>query len=89
MSKSIHELNSVVDEIFHTLEEVRALFQNWNASCSIPFIRLVMHLNTLREKLYGLGYSEDFIETVIKIAYSNVFTKNERIQHSGKWYILA
>jgi hypothetical protein len=89
MSRNIQELNSVVDEIFRTLEEVLALFQNWNASCSLPFIRLVMYLNILREKLSKLGYSEDFIETVIKIAYSNVFTKAERIQYAGNWYILA
>jgi hypothetical protein len=89
MNSRIQELNSVVDEIFRTLEEIQALFQNWNASYSMPFIKLVMHLNALRAKLCALGYSEDFIETVIKIAYSNVFTKTERIQYAGNWYILA
>lgn len=77
---SIHELNSVVDEIFLTLEEVKSLFHNWNASCHMTFIQKVMYLNELREGLYKLGFDEDFTDTVIKVAYSNVFTKNERIE---------
>ncbi len=48
-----------------------------------------MHLNTLREKLYRLEYTEDFVDTVIAIAYSNVFTKAERIQYAENWYIIA
>lgn len=86
---NIQALNAVVDEIFHTLEEVRALFQNWDASCHMPFIQKVMYMNTLRERLYKLGYTDEFVETVIKIAYSNVFSRQERIQYSGNWYILA
>jgi hypothetical protein len=77
---NIQALNTVVDEIFHTLEEVRTLFQNWDASCHMPFIQKVMHMNTLREKLYTLGYTDEFVETVIKIAYSNVFSRQERIR---------
>jgi hypothetical protein len=86
---NIQELNAVVDEIFLTLEEVRALFQNWNASCHTPFIQKVMHINTLRERLYKLGYTEEFVETVIKIAYNNVFTGHEQIRYAGNWSILA
>ena len=75
MGSNIYELNSVVDELFKTMEEIRALFQNWNASCNMPFIKKVMYLDVLRERLYKLGYGDDFIETVIKIVYHNVFKK--------------
>ena len=82
-------LNVVVDEIFRILEEVREMFHNWNSSCHMPFIEKVMYLNTLRERLYTLGYGEDFVETVIKISYNNVFTKVERLKYAGNWYIVC
>lgn len=85
----IHELNTAVDDIFQTMEEIRHLFQNWNTSCSLLFIQKVMYLNALRERLYRLGFDEDFTETVIKIVYHNVFTKAERLQYAGQWYITA
>ena len=49
MSSGIHELNTVVDDVFQTMEEIQALFQNWTPSSSLPFIHKVMHLsNTAR-----------------------------------------
>ena len=87
MGRSIHQLNSVVDEIFRTMEEIRHLSLNWNASCSTTFIEKVMHLNVLREQLDKLGYDDDFTETVIKIVYHHIFTKAERLQYAEKWYI--
>jgi len=87
MGRSIHELNSIVDEIFRTIGEIRHLFLNWNASCSMIFIEKVMHLSVLREQLYKLGYDDDFTETVIKIVYHHVFTKAERLQYAERWYI--
>jgi hypothetical protein len=84
MGRSIHQLNSVVDEIFRTMEEIRCLFLNWNASCSTTFIEKVMHLNVSREHLNKLGYDDDFIETVIKIVYHTVFTKAERMHYAGR-----
>lgn len=86
---SVQTLNAVVDEIFRVLEEVRAMFQKWDSSYHMPFIEKVMYLNTLRERLYTLGYTEDFIETVIKVAYNNVFTKAERLKYAGNWYIVS
>ena len=86
---NIQTLNTVVDEIFRVLEEVRAMFQKWDSSCHMPFIEKVMYLNTLRERLYTLGYEEDFVETVIKVAYNNVFTKAERLEYAGNWYIVV
>jgi hypothetical protein len=87
MNSGIHELNTIVDDIFRTLEEIRALFQNWTPSSSLPFIHKVMYLNVLRERLYRLGFDDDFTETVIKVVYNHVFSEAERLQHAGKWYI--
>lgn len=87
MGRNIQELNSAVDEIFKTMEEIKQLFVAWTPSCSVPFIHKVMYLNVLRERLYGLGFDDDFIETVIKIVYHNVFTKAERLQYASRWYI--
>jgi hypothetical protein len=85
---SVSELNSVVDEIFRTLEEVKEMFANWTASCHMAFVNKVMYLNTLRERLYTLGYSNEFVETVVKIAYHNVFSKEEIWAYAGNWYIV-
>jgi hypothetical protein len=79
MGRNIQELNSVVDEIFKTMEEIKQLFAAWTPSCSAPFIQKVMYLNVLRERLYHLGFKDDFTDTVIKIVYHNVFTKAERL----------
>ena len=70
---NIHELNLVVDSIFQTLEEVKSLFERWDSSCHAAFIAKVLYLNTLRERLTKVGYTDDFIDEVIKVAYSNVF----------------
>jgi hypothetical protein len=85
----VRELNSVVDEIFRVLEEVRAMFQKWDSSCHMEFIDKVMYLSVLRERLYTLGYGEDFVATVIKIAYNNVFTKAERLAYAGNWSFIV
>lgn len=71
---NVSELNSVVGEIFRVLEDIKSMFQQWDDSYHTPFIQRAMHLNVLREKLYALGYDDDFVETVIRTAYSNVFT---------------
>jgi len=76
---NVQALNAVVDEIFRVLEEVRTMFQKWDSSYHMPFIKKVMYLQTLREQLYKLGYDDDFVETVIKIAYHNIFTKSEHL----------
>jgi hypothetical protein len=86
---NVQELNSVVDEIFHTLEEVKSLFIDWSPSCHVSFISKVIYLNTLRERLTKLGYTEEFADEVIKVAYGNVFTKSEQIQYAENWYIVA
>lgn len=78
MGVNIHELNSVVDEVFRTMEEIKSLFANWEPSCSLEFIRKAMYLNVLRERIYKLGFDDDFTDTVYKIIYHNVFTKAER-----------
>jgi hypothetical protein len=88
-SQSVQALNVVVDEIFRVLEEVRAMFQKWDSSYHMPFIEMVMYLNTLRERLDTLGYGEDFVETVVKIAYYNVFSKEEIQSYAGNWYIVS
>ena len=74
---SVSELNAIVDEIFYVLEEVKGMLANWNASYHTPFIKMVMRLNTLREQLCRSGYADDFVETLIKVAYHNVFSKDE------------
>lgn len=88
-SSKITELNSVVDEIFRTLEDVKSLFQKWNSSCHYPFIEKCMYLNVLRERLYKLGYADDFVETVIKLAYEHVFSRVERAKYAGNWSIVV
>jgi hypothetical protein len=79
----IRALNVVVDEIFQVLEEVRDMFSKWDSSYHMPFIKKVMYLQTLREQLYRPGYADDFVETVIIIAYNNIFTKAERLAYAG------
>ena len=79
MSVNIYELNSVVDEVFRTMEEIKSLFANWESSCSTEFIRKAMYLNVLRERIYKLGFDDDFTDTVYKIIYHNIFTKTERL----------
>ncbi len=71
---SVQALNETVDEIFKVLEEVRDMLKKWSDTYHMPFIQRAMYLNVLREKLYALGYDDDFVETVIRTAYSNVFT---------------
>ncbi len=80
-SSKIIELNFVVDEIYKTLEEVRAMFQKWESSYHMPFIEKCMYLNILRERLYKLGYADDFVETIIKLAYEHVFSRVERAKY--------
>src|SRR5579859_1872318 len=79
MNVNIHELNRVVDEVFRTMEEIKSLFANWDPSCSTEFIRKAMYLNVLRERIYKLGFDDDFADTVYKIIYHNVFTIAERL----------
>ena len=79
MGINIHGLNSVVDEVFRTMEEIKSLFANWEPSCSMEFIRKAMYLNVLRERIYKLGFDDDFADTIYKIIYHNVFTKAERL----------
>lgn len=79
MGVNIHELNRAVDEVFRTMEEIKSLLANWEPACSMEFIRKAMYLNVLRERIYKLGFDDDFTETVIKIVYHNVFTKAERL----------
>ncbi|HEU0000111.1 MAG TPA: hypothetical protein VFQ36_04395 [Ktedonobacteraceae bacterium] len=74
---SVSELNAIVDEIFYVLEEVKGMLANWNASYHIPFIKMVMRINNLREQLHILGYTDDFVEILIKVAYHNVFSQDE------------
>jgi hypothetical protein len=69
------------------MEEIKQLFANWEPYCCTEFISKVMYLNVLRERLYKLGFDEDFTETVIKIVYHNVFTKAERLQYASRWYM--
>jgi hypothetical protein len=88
-TQSVQALNAVVDEIFRVLEEVRAMFQKWDNSYHMPFIEMIMYLNTLRERLYTLGYEEDFVEAVVKIAYHSVFSKEEIRAYAGNWYIVS
>jgi Sec7-like guanine-nucleotide exchange factor len=86
---SVSELNSVVDEIFRALEEVKEMFAKWDSSYHMEFIKKIMHLNTLRERLCRLGYSDEFVETVVKIAYHSVFSKEEIQAYAGNWYIVS
>ena len=83
-TQGVQALNVVVDEIFQTLEEVRNMFSKWDKSYHMEFINKVMYLNALRERLYKLGYADDFVETVVKIAYHNVFSKEEIRAFAGK-----
>lgn len=76
-------LNSIVDEIFKVLEEVKEMFLSWNNSYHMEFIGKVMYLNVLRERLYSLGFDDEFVETVVKIAYHNVFSKEEIRAYTG------
>ena len=71
---SVSELKPLVDDIFSTLEDVKKLFERWDSSCKAPFIDRVMHMNTLSERLNTLGYADDFVDELIKVAYSNVFS---------------
>lgn len=77
LSQKLMELNSIVDDIFKTLEDVKQMFAKWDSSHHKPFIEKVMYLNTLREKLYQLGYTDDFVDTLVKTVYHNVFIKQE------------
>lgn len=79
----IRALNEVVEEIFVVLEEVKDMFRKWDSSYHLSFINKVMRLQTLRERLYKLGYEEEFVETVIRIAYHNIFTKEEHMKYAG------
>ena len=80
---NIQALNAIVDEVFQVLEDVRDMLSKWDSSYHMPFIKKIMYLNTLRERLYALGYTEDFIESIIKIVYEHVFRKNERMACGG------
>ena len=73
---NIAELNAIVDEIFYVLEEVKGMLGNWNASYHTPFIAMVMRLNALRDHLRKSGYTDDFVDTLTKIAYHNVFSQD-------------
>lgn len=79
MGRNIQELNSIVDDIFKTMEEIKQLFAAWTPSCSSLFIHKVMYLNVLRERLSHLGFEDDFTDTIMKIVYHNVFTEAERL----------
>lgn len=79
MGVNIHELNSTVDEVFRTMEEIKSLFANWEPSCTVEFIKKAMYLNVLRERIYRLGFDDDFTDTLYKIIYDNVFTKAEHL----------
>ncbi|HEU0001395.1 MAG TPA: hypothetical protein VFQ36_10875 [Ktedonobacteraceae bacterium] len=81
-------LNAIVDEIFQVLEDVRDMLNKWDSCYHTPFIKKAMYLNTLRERLYELGYTEDFVEAIIKTAYEHVFRETERMAYAGKWYIV-
>jgi len=48
----------------------------------MEFIKKVMYLNVLRERLYRLGFDDEFVETVVKIAYHNVFSKEGLYQQT-------
>jgi hypothetical protein len=89
MSHRVQALNAVVDEIFRILEEVKEMFAKWDSSYHMPFIKKVMYLQELRERLYRLGYSDEFVETVVKIAYHNVFSKEETRAYACNWYIVS
>ncbi|MGH2495168.1 MAG: hypothetical protein ACRDIV_10750 [Ktedonobacteraceae bacterium] len=81
-------LNAIVDEIFQMLEDVRDMLSKWDSCYHMPFIKKAMYLNMLRERLYALECTEDFIDSIIKIAYEHVFSKTERMAYAGKWYII-
>ncbi|MGH2494367.1 MAG: hypothetical protein ACRDIV_06655 [Ktedonobacteraceae bacterium] len=70
---NIHELNCIVDSIFDVLEEVKSMFARWDNTCHTAFVERVFYLNELRSRLNKLGYSDDFVDTVLKVAYDNVF----------------
>ena len=70
---NIHELNCVVDSIFDVLEEVKGMFAHWDSTYHTAFIDRVFYLNELRSRLNKLGYSDDFVDSVLKVAYHNVF----------------
>jgi hypothetical protein len=73
---NIQRLNAVVNDIFVVFENVRSMFVKWDRSYHMPFIAEVMKLQKLEVELYNLGYDEEFVMTVIKIAYHNVFKKD-------------
>ncbi|MGH2497362.1 MAG: hypothetical protein ACRDIV_21890 [Ktedonobacteraceae bacterium] len=72
----IRALNEAVEEIFVVLEDVKDMFSKWDSSYHLSFINKAMRLQTLRERLNKLGYEEEFVETVIRIAYHNIFTSD-------------
>lgn len=85
----VSELNSVVDEIFSVFEKVHDMFANWTSCYHMVFIQEVMKLQALEERLYKLGFDEEFIMTVKQVVYSNVFTEDERRSYAGNWYIVS
>lgn len=65
------------------------MFQSWDSSYHQPFIKEVMRLQSLRESLHTLGYNEEFVGEVIRIAYHSVFTRDERLAYAGNWSIVV
>lgn len=80
---SVGELNSTVDAIFTIFENVHTMFADWQASYHMPFIQEVVKLQALEERLYKLGFDEDFVITVKRVVYSNVFSKEEIQAYAG------
>ncbi len=74
-SYNVQALIAVVDDIFKVLEETRDMLDHWRDEYHKPFIEKMWHLQTLRQRMYALGYSNDFVDTVIKIVYRNIFIK--------------
>ncbi len=82
-SYNVQALIAVVDEIFKVLEETRDMLESWKEEYHRPFVDKMWYLQSLRKRMYALGYSDDFADTVIRIVYRNVFIKTSCLAYAG------
>lgn len=75
---SVQELNSVVDEMFRVFENVKEMFRNWDKTKHTPFIQEVIKLQRLEERLFRLGYTDEFVMLLLKAVKESVFTSYRR-----------
>ena len=76
LSLLLEETYSVVDDMFRVFENVKSMFNQWDRSKHMPFIREVRKLQDLESRLLQLGYGEDFTRLLVKCIYESVFTRS-------------